>query len=317
MKKNMNIKTADIAKTSEATISYKQLGFLLISFLSGIVATLLFINASFPTMTSFKTLDLIGFTLSVVLSGASIVLAFAAINLGKNFEIILMNRSDESIRLQNDVYIKTTEALNRIESSTGVTEKRIEDIISGRAGDLSQKIAESTKQGAGPKEIEEQIKQSFRESLDEGLNLKTDEKSNQKRLLEGIYQETHAKIMTTFASIPGVQVFKMRLDGKPDSSGSGLFDGIFIFNGTKIGVSTFRKDNSITGIRTFVFNVLEELAKNNISKIYLIIFKADNEELFLKTQSFLGALQGDFHDKIVLLWDEPDVLIQTIKAKLV
>jgi len=193
----MNIKTADIAKTSEATISYKQLGFLLISFLSGIVATLLFINASFPTMTSFKTLDLIGFTLSVVLSGASIVLAFAAINLGKNFEIILMNRSDESIRLQNDVYIKTTEALNRIESSTGVTEKRIEDIISGRAGDLSQKIAESTKQGAGPKEIEEQIKQSFRESLDEGLNLKTDEKSNQKRLLEGIYQETHAKIMTT------------------------------------------------------------------------------------------------------------------------
>jgi len=268
-------------------------------------------------MTSFKTLDLIGFTLSVVLSGASIVLAFAAINLGKNFEIILMNRSDESIRLQNDVYIKTTEALNRIESSTGVTEKRIEDIISGRAGDLSQKIAESTKQGAGPKEIEEQIKQSFRESLDEGLNLKTDEKSNQKRLLEGIYQETHAKIMTTFASIPGVQVFKMRLDGKPDSSGSGLFDGIFIFNGTKIGVSTFRKDNSITGIRTFVFNVLEELAKNNISKIYLIIFKADNEELFLKTQSFLGALQGDFHDKIVLLWDEPDVLIQTIKAKLV
>jgi len=40
----------------------------------------------------------------------------------------------------------------------------------------------------------------------------------------------------------------MRLDGKPDSSGSGLFDGIFIFNGTKIGVSTFRKDNSITGL---------------------------------------------------------------------
>ncbi len=316
MEKNMSLNGGGSAKGPEASISYKLLGLLVVAFLTGILTTLMVVNVSSETIISFKTLDLIGFTLSVCLAGASIILAFAAIGLGKSSEVVLIKRSDESIRLQNDIYIKTTEALNRIETSTDVTEKRIEDIIAGRAGYIAQETVKSAKQGADPKELEEQIKRSLRESLDFGNTaIKTSEKSRQRELREAAYQDAHAKIMFAFANKPGVKVVKMRQDGSPTSFGAALFDGIFVSNENKIGVSTFRSFTPVMGVRTFIFNALEELAKNNISKIYLVLFKDNNEELFLEIKSFLEALQKDFSNKIVLLWDDPESLVQHIASQ--
>ncbi len=123
---------------SKSQVTYAQLTIVAISAFIGAVAVLLFQKLVGGGMTHMDTLGLIGFTLSVLLSGASIVLAVSAIMLGKFSEDAIIRRSDESIRLQNDVFLKTTDALQRIESSTGVTEKRLEDIVSGRVGALSK-----------------------------------------------------------------------------------------------------------------------------------------------------------------------------------
>ena len=124
------------------SVTCKQLGCLIISFLLGATVAILISNARVGTSTYFSTTELIGFALTVILSGAATVLAIAAIALGKSSEQAVIKRSDESIRLQNEVFVRTNEALQRIGTSTGVTERRIEDIISGRAGDISQWVAE-------------------------------------------------------------------------------------------------------------------------------------------------------------------------------
>lgn len=158
-------------KDKTFSISFSLLGGLIIAFLLGFAAHAIGQNVGSTDTLTFSTPELINFVLSVLLSGASIFLAVAAIALGKFSEQAMIQRSDESIRLQNEVFQKTTEALQRIESSTGVTEKRIEDIISGRVGDISQKIAQiaSQKQGSEggvkPKEIEDMVRLSLMESL--------------------------------------------------------------------------------------------------------------------------------------------------------
>jgi len=135
-------------KNDAWTISYKHVGIIVFSFSLGLIGALLISNSQSASTTSFSTTELIGFVMSVILSGASIVLAISAIALGRSSERAVIDRSDESIRLQNEVFVRTNEALQRIEASTGVTEKRIEDIITGRVGDISQKIAGLASEGA-------------------------------------------------------------------------------------------------------------------------------------------------------------------------
>lgn len=106
------------------TISIKLLGGFLMVYVLGLATHLLARNFFSGQSLTFSTPELINFVLSVLLSGASIFLAITAIALGRFSEQAIINRSDESIRLQNEVFQKTTEALQRIESSTGVTEKR-------------------------------------------------------------------------------------------------------------------------------------------------------------------------------------------------
>src|SRR5262249_30079304 len=150
----------------------KLLGGFLIAYLLGLVTHLLARNFFSGQPLTFSTPELINFVLSVLLSGASIFLAIAAIALGRFSEQAIIDRSDESIRLQNEVFQKTTDALQRIESSTGVTEKRIEDIISGRVGDLSQRAARIATEApdAKGKNMEELIRKSLYEALrEEGM----------------------------------------------------------------------------------------------------------------------------------------------------
>ena len=159
-------------KRTEWAVSYKQIGLIIFVFMLGIISALLLSNAQTGTPTTFTTTELIGFVLSVILAGAAIVLAISAITLGKSSEQAVIKRSDESIRLQNEVFTKTTEALQRIESSTGVTEKRIEDIISGRAGEISRELAEITIRDRkvlpdDARKLEENIRRSIMHSVTE------------------------------------------------------------------------------------------------------------------------------------------------------
>jgi regulator of protease activity HflC (stomatin/prohibitin superfamily) len=114
----------------------------IVSLIIGMLSIFVIQNYLVAEKIEFNTLGLLGFVLSILFGGASIVLAFTAINLGKSSEQMMIERSEKSIELQNEVYIKTTEALKKIESSTGVTEKRIEDIIAGRVGDIASRLVD-------------------------------------------------------------------------------------------------------------------------------------------------------------------------------
>lgn len=272
-------------------ISFSLLGGLVIAFLLGFAAHSLGQNIGTGGALSFSTPELISFVLSVLLSGASIFLAVSAIALGKFSEQAMIQRSDESIRLQNEVFQKTTEALQRIESSTGVTEKRIEDIISGRVGDLSQKIARiaSEKQegegGVKPQEIEEMIRRSLMESIeregvlgrrvtiDENLALMNQaEKVREEQQAQ--YKQLHGRLLTALSMRDDLKALKMG-DGRVDGAGDDLFDGIYLRkDGKRIGILDFAAVHKSQSVRKATFNSLLELQKGNIAHVYIVVFGA-------------------------------------------
>lgn len=268
-------------------ISYKQIGLIILTFLLGLITALLITNAQTGTPSTFTTTELVGFVLSVILSGASIVLAVAAISLGKYSEFAIMRRSDESIRLQNEVFVKTTDALQRIESSTGVTEKRIEDIISGRVGDISHQIAEMATGGGkyrfrDPRDLEENIRKSLISTIKEERAGTVDEEirdKKRKRILEERqkYQKAHENSLYTIANKEGVSIEKVG-HGNSSETGEELFDGIYAKNGRRFAVSTFKYNTGISILTEFAGNAASEIAKQSVSSVYMVVFRTEDTE---------------------------------------
>ncbi len=290
-------KTQETSKQKqEWSVTYKQLGVIILAFSLGIIAALLFSNASVSTTTTFSTTQLISFVLTVILSGASIVLAISAISLGKSSEQSVIQRSDESIRLQNEVFQKTMDALQRIESSTGVTEKRIEDIISGRVGDLSQKIAgriatdkQEAQEGLSAQEIGEMIKRSLYQSLrEEGvlsgrttlgmdeerrrieMEMEEEERIRQKKIEE--YETFHKRLLTSLSSRNDLKAIKIGT-GEVSASGDDVFDGIYLRkDGKRIGVLDFADHHRVESVRKMTLTALYELQKGSMADVYVILF---------------------------------------------
>lgn len=289
----------EIVKPITRTVSFQMLGALAVAFLLGCAAYALIQNLSTQTPLTFSTPSIIAFVLSVLLAGASIVLAIAAIMLGKFSEQAMIKRSDESIRLQNEVFQKTTDALQRIESSTGVTEKRIEDIISGRVGDLSQRIVEITteKQGerarVNPKEIENTIRRTLLQGLreenrmtsrtqheEERKRMEEEEKKkmqeDEKRMKE--YQDRHMRVLQAFSNLNGLKAMKMS-HGTTSMTGDDLFDSIFVRpDGERLSATTFQNTHKPASLREFATNSLLELKKGSMEHIYTILFESNEEQ---------------------------------------
>lgn len=302
------------------TVKISELLIFFVSFFLGIIALLLYQNYGIKEQVYFSTLSLLGFVLSIMISGASIILAIAAIYLGKFSEKAMIERSDESIRLQNEVFQKTTDALQRIESSTGVTEKRIEDIITGRVGSISEKIAnmafkeDKNLMDIKISEIEEIVKKSLLQGLrEESANYRPfsnedinrynenkiqEEKENQKN--EKIYEEKHNKLLRAFSCRDDLRAIKMH-HGSPRKSGEDLFDAIYLTNDNrKIAVSTFRDTDSEYVIRLFAQKALYELKNNNFDYVYVALFKA-NFDLESAFRDCLEVASSDLRCKIDIL----------------
>src|ERR1044071_904340 len=94
-------------------ISYWTLGTHTFTFLLGIIIAFMAQNLLQSETITFSTTSLISFLFGIALSAASTILAIAAISLGKASERVMIERSDASIRLQNEVFLKTTQALAR------------------------------------------------------------------------------------------------------------------------------------------------------------------------------------------------------------
>ncbi len=306
----------DDEKKQRWVISYKQIGLIVFTFLLGVVFGLLVTNAQTGTPSTFTTTELIGFVLSVILSGASIVLAISAISLGKYSELAIMHRSDESIRLQNEVFVKTTDALQRIESSTGVTEKRIEDIISGRVGDISQQIAEMATGGGkyrprDPRDLEENIRKSLLKTLREDRGGPADEEERlekrKKRLEEhDKYQAAHEQALYAIANKEGVTIEKVG-HGNVSASGKELFDGIYAKNDKKFAVSTFVRDTPISVLTEFAGNAASEISKKYVNSVYMIVFSPeDKDETEEEVGEHLSTLKDEIASNIHIVFTDYD-----------
>lgn len=301
-------------KSDAWNISYKQLGIICISFILGVIFALLLSNSQATSSTNFSTTELIGFVLSVILSGASIVLAISAIALGKSSEQVLISRSDDSIRLQTEVYTQTTDALQSIKASTGVTEKRIEDIISGRAGDISLQLAELARnETSGDFDItklEEKVKKSLINTLE---NKDTDEerKKRQKRRDEykqkrEEYEKYHNKLVYALANKDNIKILKIG-HGTPSAEQVeefSCYDAVLEKNADRIAISTLEPIEGKVPIR-IMGDIITGLAKNiesdNISKLHLVLFEqCEDDDVFKNIKGSLSMLKDELSSKIII-----------------
>ena len=324
--------TQDTSKRKqEWSITYKQLGVLILVFSLGMIVALLFRNASISTPTTFSTTQLIGFVLTVILSGASIVLAISAISLGKSSEQSVIQRSDESIRLQNEVFQKTITALQRIESSTGVTEKRIEDIISGRAGDLSQKIAkiatekQKEQDSLSPQDIEKMIKRSLYDSLrQEGIvsthagrneehRREEEEAERTKQQKNEQYHAQSVRFLQALSSCDNLKAMKMGR-GSLESSGDDFFDGIYLRkDGKRVGIIDFAIHHPVSYITRSIATSLHELQGGSIAQVHMILYE-ENERFKRAFAESLAIVVPELKKRISLTVCPPDKIEETAKA---
>ena len=280
-----------------------------ISLVSGSILTLLVLKMMNISTESFTVSELVSFLFGIALSAASTILAIVAISLGKVSEQAMVDRSDESIKLQNDVFAKTIEVLQRIESSTGVTEKRIEDIISGRAGAISDKIAEKLIEDRGVRtKSKDAIRRDIQQSVYEGLSSdelesrqlrneefrkELQEREERRGKAENAYQEFHDNVVLGLANSSDVKSLKIG-EGSFDEKGDSLFDGVYEIREKHVAVATFSTNQDMSSSFDDFDEFLDDIAKEIASKRYSMIFLAFDGELTPK-DNFYQALK-DFRE---------------------
>ena len=90
------------------------------TFALGVVAAMLIQNAITGESITFSTVGLVGFLAAVSLSSSAIVLAVAAVTLGHVAQKEIKVRGEESFQLQNEISMRTIDALLKIQSQVGV-----------------------------------------------------------------------------------------------------------------------------------------------------------------------------------------------------
>jgi len=262
--------------------------------------------------------------ISILLSTSSLVLAVMAINLGKSSEKMMIDRSDDSIKLQNEVFTKTIEALGRIESSTGVTEKRIEDIISGRAGDIADRLLSDKIVHRGNKELlEEEIRASLRSELTQTTRQERQKREeDEKKAREEAWKKYLAykeKVSLSFANINNVKALRIS-DGKFGGENEELVDGLFEKDGIKIGVCTFSGDKVISTkflideLDEFINRLATEISKQTFSKVYLVFDEeTETTEKYRQTLDRIKKfMKEEISSNITLIVSKPEEIENNI-----
>ncbi|TWU01634.1 hypothetical protein [Neorhodopirellula pilleata] len=285
------------------SITYRQLSVIGVTFVAGLLVGLFFLSASNSQITSLTPMALIGFVISVLLGGASIILAVVAIQLGRSSETTLAARNDDSLRLQTEIYTKTAEALQKIAASTDVTEKRIEDIISGRVGEISHDLARNIPRSRkSPDQTEEAIRQQIFRSLrsqESEAQRKRDKELEEAR--EEAYQAAHKKALIGFANKQHFKVMKLE-HGSVNEEGENLFDGIYSRRGDKVAISTFRPSWPARDIQLFLLSALPELKKGLITKLVLLLFTDEEQPLRSSTtEALLELLPEDLRERVFVI----------------
>jgi hypothetical protein len=310
-----------------AAISLQALLSVLVSFASGAITALVVVRASAATPESFSVAALLSFLFGIALSAASIVLALAAISLGRTSEKTMIDRSDQSIRMQNEVFLKTTEALSRIESSTGVTEKRIEDIIAGRAGAISGRIAERLSEDSqldrtNREIVEREIRESLLAELGRALPRVRVEDEEAKARAREHWEEINKGILSQLAEHPATRARKIG-KGKFVGSGDDLADGVFDTPKGTLAVAYFSTNPLLGhGLRPRFDRLLDamlvELARGYFQLVYLIFDGPldDRAPQTLAIQERRAVAREDLFARIRVFAGSPDEIREGIRRGL-
>lgn len=306
-------------KFTENTISYKQILTIAISILVGIGISIVSFNLFGEEVISFSTIDFITFITSILFACASVVLAITAINLSKSSEDIMVKRSDESIRLQNETFQKTIEVLNRIESSTGVTEKRIEDMISGRVSTIASSLLENELIGSKDKKlIEDQIRKSVRS---ESKETTPEEKEKERKRREELKKLNHEyKVFQndiTVAVSNDAELNKVKIgDGTFRGTGEELIDIIVEFNSQNVGCSVFYENlHDKRSLQRYLEEIFKMIDDKTVSKFIMIfniegeLYKVCNEYIMNKSK----LMKPEITNNIIISVLNKDMVSQKIK----
>lgn len=304
----------------DKSITFKQLITIVASFVLGIITVLLVENFLLSEKIEFGTLGLLGFVFSIIFAGASIVLAITAINLGRSSEKAITNRSEKSIELQNEVYIKTTEALQKIESSTGVTEKRIEDIITGRVGDIATRLVDDKiVTGKDRDKLEHELRRSLSKELTEEEKKEREERKKREQEVNKKYDKFKEDTLLMLTNLDNSKTMRIG-EGSFTGQGVGLLDGLFKINNTKLGVCIFYDSpiyDNVFGseIDEFLNNLAEEIAKKTFDKVFLTFNELSeitgkfNKEI----EKIKNLYKQEIADKIFLISGTPEEITNEIK----
>lgn len=298
-------------------IHYSYLVVFLAAFILGIIAILVGKNYINSEVINFSTLDLINFIFSIALSASSIVLAITAIILGKSSEQAIIKQSIESKDLQNEISTKTIEVLSRIESSTGINEKRIDDI--------SRKIADLPRHTGANRENE--IREIMRRDLLPVHGNSQRVKDREKLMIEEKKKEEGFKnaILTGIANIEKVIAEKIG-EGEFDRSGNELVDGVFSLNEKKFSISTFYIEES-DGIfdlfdedtfRDYFLSLSRELSSGTFSKAFFCFNKKIEEDLKFMSlyKDSISPLKEEVKSGLIIISGTSMDLITKIKKQL-
>lgn len=319
-KSRVHLELDNLHAQNSSSISYSTLVAIFVSLIVGAVIVLIAIKVVGASVETFTTSELLSFLFAVVLSAASIVLAITAISLGKASERAMIERSDESIRLQTEVFAKTTEALQRIESSTGVTEKRIEDIISGRAGAISDRVVdrlieERSVKTKSRKALEMDVRQSVMQALSTEAKGKESEQEREaaKRIVEdrAKFQKFTDDVLQHMGNYPDVHARKLG-QGSFLGEGEDLCDGVFDINKRRIGVCTFMTKGYLPSYENelfeYFFKLSKEIAKGTFEEVLLVFDDVVPEDsVFHKALHTLKDLaKEELFSKLIMLGGKPE-----------
>ncbi len=289
---------------------------IVIAFVLGLGVAFILQNIIAKEHIIFSTLDIINMFLSFILSGGSIVLAITAIVLSKNSERVITDRSDASIKMQHEIYTQTIQALKRIESSTGVTEKRIEDLMNKQATNIVRNVFPDEKSLSGLnreqmiKELERNIsKDSSTISLEEEFP----EVKSTKRLKYEAYQDS---VLEGIAHTKGMEVIK-KGNGYLGTKGEDLVDGVFKLEEIKFSVSTFFGSDTYN-FNAYIFDIARELHNGTFDQSFFVFdqlsAKQEEFEKIIKESSEL--ISATIPRKIHILSGNADNVVTEINERL-
>jgi hypothetical protein len=298
----------NIIKKPEKSIRYSYVVTAILFLFVGIFFTLIIKNYIDGEKIVFSTLDLINLIFSVGLSTASIVLAVTAIILSKKSEQSIISRNDEAIRYQDDIFNKTIGVLSKIETSTGISERRIDDI--------AQELRRVQMSKPGSESKDDQVKGVLRRALHS-----LSDKDDFKRPLISVKDTKQEE----FTKIEGVMVVKVG-SGDFDELGEEMVDGIFSMEGKRFSVSTFYCHGTAKIInfvdldtyRQYFLNLASEISKNTFEKSFLVFSKDVDKEVEFKKlfDQTLSILDSKISKKIVLIPGQTGEISEKITEEL-